>query len=376
MMRRAFVALGLAAAVHSAGAQGAVSTQGFGYPSGGLSSKVIAGGGGFAEFDAISTRNPASILGWGRSGLYFQYDPEFRSIDGATKKDNTVTARFPLVAAGFTIGDRTAISVSATTLLDRTWETLFRSGQRLGLDSVEYLERVRSTGGIADMRLAGAYAFSSQFAVGAGIHAFGGENRLSLTRTFDDSTKYGTLNRSLTLGFQGSGVSLGAVWRPVRVLAVAASWAAGGRLTMESADTVLGRGDAPGRFGAGVRFDAIPGVSLAASFDRTKWSGLQPLGTSSLEARDGTDIGVGADLTGPRMRSTPLMLHLGVRNRDLPFVVQGNTVSERQYAVGATVPFGGPRASLDMGLVRATRTGAGGVNEHAVILTFGFSVRP
>ncbi len=376
MMRRVWWAVLTIVAVQTAGAQGSISTQGFGYPSGGLSAKVIAGGGGFAEFDAVSTRNPAAILGWGRSGLYVQYDPEFRSVDGGSKKDNTVTARFPLLAAGYTIGSRTAVSISATTLLDRTWETLFRSGQRLGLDSVEYEERIRSTGGISDMRLAVAYAFSNRFAVGGGLHAFGGENRLSLTRTFDDSTKYGTLNRSLTLGFQGGGVSLGAVWRPIDALAVAASWAAGGKLSMESSDTVLARGDAPGRLGAGIRLDAIPGVSLAASYDKTSWSGLQPLGTTSLQARDGTDIGVGADLTGPRMRTVPLMVHLGIRNRDLPFVVQGNNVRERQYAVGATIPFGGPRAAFDLGLIRAVRSETSGVQEHAVILSFGFSIRP
>lgn len=376
MMRPLMVAVATCVCSGSAAAQGALSTQGFGYPSGGLSARVIAGGAGFAEFDAASTRNPASLLGWGRSGLYVQYDPEFRSVNVGSKKDNTVTARFPLIAAGFPVGTRTTIAVSATTLLDRSWETLFRSGQRLGPDSVEFEERVRSTGGIADMRLAAAYAFSSQFAVGAGLHAIGGENRLSLTRTFDDSLKYGTLSRNYTLGFQGSAISLGAVWRPVRVLAVAASWGRGGGLEMKSADTLLSKGDAPGRYGAGVRFDAIPGVSLAASYDRTSWSGLQPLGSATLRARDGTDMGVGADLSGPRMRAVPVMLHVGVRSRDLPFSANGLDVTERQYSGGATIPFGGQRAALDLGLIRASRNQTGGVSERAWIVSVGFSVRP
>lgn len=370
------MALGMCAIAGSAAAQGALSTQGFGYPSGGLSAKVIAGGGGFAEFDATSTRNPASLLGWGRSGLYFQYDPEFRRVATGTKQDNTVTARFPLIAAGFPIGDRAIVSLSATTLLDRTWETLFRSGQRLGTDSVEFQERVRSAGGIADMRLAGAYAFSSKFAVGAGVHAIGGENRLNLTRTFDDSLKYGTLSRNYTLGFQGSAISLGAVWRPVRALAVAASWAHGGGLQMKSADTVLAKGDAPGRYGVGLRFDAIPGVSLAASYDHTTWSGLQSLGSARLVVRDGKDLGVGADLSGPRMRAVPVMLHVGVRSRDLPFSVNGSGVREHLYSGGATLPVGGPRAAFDVGLIRASRGETSGVREHAWILSFGFSVRP
>ncbi|MBV6521464.1 MAG: hypothetical protein MNPFHGCM_01602 [Gemmatimonadaceae bacterium] len=375
-MRRSIVTLGVAAWTATAHAQGTLSTQGFGYPSGGLSARAISGGAGFAEFDATSTRNPASLLGWGRSGLYFQYDPEFRSVDSGTRKESTVTARFPLIAAGFPIGSRATLSLSATTLLDRTWETLFRSGQRLGEDSVAFTERVRSTGGIADMRLASAYAFSSRFAIGAGLHAIGGENRLSLTRTFDDSLKYGTLRRNYTLGFQGSAVSLGAVWRPIRAFALAASWGHGGRLEMKSADTVLAAGDAPGRYGIGARFDAIPGVSLAASYDRTTWSGLQSLGSASLQARDGTDIGVGADLSGPRMRGVTMMLHAGIRSRDLPFAINGVVVRERQYAAGATLPIGGPRAAFDIGLVRAGRSETSGIAEHAWILSMGFSVRP
>ncbi|MEP7347149.1 MAG: hypothetical protein ABI877_17900 [Gemmatimonadaceae bacterium] len=376
MMRRAILALGMFVLASSAAAQGTLSTQGFGYPSGGLSAKVIAGGGGFAEFDATSTRNPASLLGWGRTGLYIQYDPEFRSIAAGSRSENTVTARFPLIAAGFPIGSRAMISLSATTLLDRTWETLFHSGQRLGPDSVEFNERVQSTGGIADMRLAGAYAFSSKFAVGLGVHSIGGENRLNLTRTFDDSLKYGTLKRNYNLGFQGSGISLGAVWRPVRAMAIAASWAHGGGLEMKSADTVLAKGDAPGRYGVGLRFDAIPGVSLAASFNHTLWSGLQPLGSATLQAKDGNDLGVGADLSGPRMRSVPIMLHVGVRQRDLPFSVNGTDVTERQYAGGATLPFGGPRAAFDVGLIRASRSQTSGVNEHAWIVSIGFNVHP
>jgi hypothetical protein len=368
--------MALAAAARPLAAQGALSTQGFGYPSGGLSSRAIAGGAGFAEFDAISTRNPASLLGWGRSGLYAQYDPEFRSVSGNGQDDNTVTARFPLLAAAFPVGSRTLVGISATTLLDRTWETSVRSFQRLGPDSVPYTEVVQSTGGISDIRLAAGYAFSERFAIGLGAHALGGENRLHFTRTFDDTAKYGTVDRSLVLGFQGAAFSAGAVWRPIRPVALAVSASRGGSLSMEEADTVIARGHAPNRYGAGIRFDGFEGVSIAASYEFTEWTQLGPLGTTSLGVRDGSDFGVGADLSGPRMRGLPMTLHLGVRQRDLPFRVAGGTVKERQYAGGLSLPFGGPRASFDFGVVRASRSETAGVRESAWILTTGFSVRP
>lgn len=381
MRRESVVTLGvvwLAAsfAARPLSGQGTLSTQGFGYPAGGLSSRVIAGGAGFAEFDAMSTRNPASLLGWGRSGLYAQYEPEFRTVSRGSQGDNTVTARFPLIAAAFPVGSRMIIGASATTLLDRTWETVVRSGQRLGPDSVGFTEDVQSTGGIADLRLAAAYAFSEKFAIGVGAHALGGENRLKLTRTFDDTSKFGTVRRSLVIGFQGGAISGGAVWRPVRAFAVAASIGQGGSLSMEEGDTLLAKGHAPNRYGAGLRFDGIDGVSLSASYEHTAWSRLGQLGSTTLGVRDGDDIGVGADLSGPRMRGVPMTVHLGVRQRDLPFTADGNTVTEWQYAGGMTLPFGGPRAAFDVGLVRATRGQAAGVSERAWIVTAGVTVRP
>ena len=82
MMQRFFVTtlalLGIPALTM---AQGSISTQGFGYPPGGLSTRAGAAGGGFAEFDFSTPRNPSSTLGWGRGGLYFQYEPEFRTRD-------------------------------------------------------------------------------------------------------------------------------------------------------------------------------------------------------------------------------------------------------------------------------------------------------
>ena len=49
--------LALAAA---AGAQGTLSTQGFGYPTGGMSARSLATGGAITEFDPLSSTNPAS----------------------------------------------------------------------------------------------------------------------------------------------------------------------------------------------------------------------------------------------------------------------------------------------------------------------------
>jgi hypothetical protein len=107
MMRRFMLAASAVLVLPALGAaQGTISTQGFGYPTGGLSTRAGAAGGGFAEFDFTSPRNPSSTLGWGRGGLYFQYEPEFRTVTAGPATDNTMTARFPIWMAGLQLGSK------------------------------------------------------------------------------------------------------------------------------------------------------------------------------------------------------------------------------------------------------------------------------
>jgi hypothetical protein len=377
MMRRLSVAVALLLALPVAGsAQGTISTQGFGYPTGGLSTRAAAAGGGFGEFDFSSTRNPSSTLGWGRGGLYFQYEPEFRRVTAGPVSDNTMTARFPIWMAGMQLGPRAMGTVTASTLLDRTWATRIRGGQILGPDSVGYEERVESTGAINDIRLGVSYSVRTNFSVGVGLHGYTGENRMNLTRTFDDSLRYGTLIRDLTIGYLGNAFSFGATWRPTRQLALAASMRSGGNLDVRIADTVVASGSLPNRFGAGVRYDGFPGTSLAISVERTQWSSLGELSQTSLVANDSWEIGAGIESAGPKFRAVPTLIYLGYRRRDLPFSVNGEVVPETFYSGGAGIPIAGPRVVLDMAIQRATRGPVTGVSEKAWIVSLGFTVRP
>jgi hypothetical protein len=373
LIRAAVIALSLPVA---AGAQGSISTQGFGYPTGGLSTRAGAAGGGFGEFDFTSPRNPSSTLGWGRGGLYFQYEPEFRRVTAGPSTDNTMTARFPIWMAGMQLGSRAMGTVTSSTLLDRTWATRVRGGQILGPDSVGYEERVESAGAINDIRLGVAYSVRPSFSVGVGLHGFTGENRMNLTRTFDDSLRYGTLIRNLTIGYLGNAISAGATWRPHRQLALAASVRSGGSLDVRIADTVVASGSLPNRYGAGLRFDGLPGASLGISVERTEWSSLGELTQTSLEANDAWEFGVGLEMTGPRFRAVPTLLYVGYRNRDLPFAVSGEAVKESFYSGGAGIPLAGPRVILDLALQRASRGPVAGISEKAWIFGLGFTVRP
>jgi hypothetical protein len=139
---------------------------------------------------------------------------------------------------------------------------------------------------------------------------------------------------------------------------------------------VVTRASVPNRFGFGVRFDAIPGTSLAASAEWNEWTAMQPLGSQQLRARDSWDLGLGADFIGPRLSGQPVRWRVGVRTRSLPFDAANNRVRERSIAFGAGIPISGPRVGLDLALQRAARTGAPQISERAWILNMGFSVRP
>jgi hypothetical protein len=370
-------AVGMALALPvAASAQGTISTQGFGYPTGGLSTRAAAAGGGFGEFDFSSPRNPSSTLGWGRGGLYFQYEPEFRRVTAGPTTDNTMTARFPIWMAGMQLGSRAMGTVTSSTFLDRTWATRVRGGQILGPDSVGYEERVESAGAINDIRLGVAYSVRPSFSVGVGLHGYTGENRMNLTRTFDDSLRYGTLVRNLTIGYLGNAFSAGATWRPHRQLALAASVRSGGSLDVRIADTVVASGSLPNRYGAGLRFDGFPGASLGISIERTEWSSLGELAQTSLQANDAWEFGAGLEMTGPRFRAVPTLLYLGYRNRDLPFAVSGEQVKESFFSGGAGIPLAGPRVILDIAVQRASRGTVATISEKAWIFGLGFTVRP
>src|SRR5207247_315669 len=105
-MRATLVAIASLCAAASASAQGALSVQGFGYPPGQISTRAEGMGGGPAEVEAASALNPAAIVGVGPAQLYFQYDPEFRTVTSGGVTSKSTTARFPLINFILPLGSR------------------------------------------------------------------------------------------------------------------------------------------------------------------------------------------------------------------------------------------------------------------------------
>jgi hypothetical protein len=357
-------------------AQGTLSSQGFGYPPGQLSVFSRALGGGTAETDAFSPINPAALGILRRGGIYLQTEQENRSIEAGGSSSSTRAFRFPLFFAGMPVGSRGMLGVSFSTVLDRTWGTEARDIQVIDNDSVAFTERFRSEGALNDVRLAGSWALRDNIIVGAGVHLFPGENRLTISREYDDSLSFAPLRDSANVNYFGSGVSGGVLWRPIRTVTIGASGRLGGKLKLRESDTLRTTADAPSRWGVGVRYDEA-GTTVAFRADRTLWSDMGGLGSTRATPQDAWDFGVGADLLGPSIGDSHLSLRAGARRRTLPFLADGESVRETAFSFGTGAPLARGRATLDFFGEYATRKASGvDATEHSWTFGFGLTVRP
>jgi hypothetical protein len=269
-----------------------------------------------------------------------------------------------------------AIAGSSTTFLDRSWETVRNGTQVIGPDTVDFVERFHTNGAINDLRVAVARQLAARLWIGVAGHAFVGGNRVRLTRTFSDSTTFAGLDDTLKLGYVGSAFSGGAIWSPVPSLSFAISGRLGQSLRVTSNDTTLGRGDIPNSYSGAIRFDGIPGASLAARAERTTWSSLSTLGSASAVAVDTWDYSIGLEATATPGRAAPVLYRAGYRDRGLPFVANGKAIKERSITAGVSLPLSGQRAGLDLAVWRAVRSGAVTTDESAWVLSIGLTVRP
>jgi hypothetical protein len=371
------IVIGAFAVVSSAAtlaAQGTLSTQGLGYPPGQLSTPAGAMGGAIGEVDPFSPINPAALGLMSSPIVYFQAEPEYRELRIGGQLYRSSVTRFPVFLGGLPLGERWWISLSAATLLDRTWETTTRDTQFVGNDTLPGTITDRSEGSIADLRFAIAYAPAGWLRLGVAGHAYSGRDVLRTIRSFDDSTAFAGTLQSTTLSFGGNAISVGAqtVWPRVGTIGV--SYRHGGTLRVYEGDQVLGRGSVPDHLGVSVAYLGLRGATLAARAAKDSWSQTQGV-TSSGNIHEGWDVGFGADVTGPRFGGSPVALRAGVRWRTLPFSISDTPVKERTLSGGVGLPFASGRVELHLGVLRATRT-SGNTSEGAWTISTGFGVRP
>jgi hypothetical protein len=379
--RRAIPALVIIAAAVAAPAgvqaQGSVGTQGFGYPTGQLSTRARGSGGSVSPFDAESPLNPAALTATGETVLHAQYEPEFRTVSAGGATERTTFSRFPLILAAIPMGRRTALGLSASTYLDRSFSTT-ASGQTVFSDTTFATRQSRrSVGGVTDVRVAAARALSPRLSVGLGVHGYTGENRVSVSFS-DDSAQFITFEDSVRISYGGIAASAGANWRAVKNLSLGLAYKRGGDLTVrdDASDQDLGEARVPNQLTGGLLYDGIRGTVLAASFGWTGWSSLDEAASARVQTRDAREVAFGADAVGPRFGGGAVALRAGLSWRELPFGTAGTEdPTELALSVGAGLPLAANRATLDLAAQRARRT-AGDARETGWVLSHGLAVRP
>jgi hypothetical protein len=358
-------------------AQGTLSTQGFGYPTGSFSTRTLGTGGALGEIDPLSVSNPSSILNLGGTALYFQAEPEYRKLSAKGQSETSTIARYPLIFGTVRITSSIAASVSATNLLDRSFETTTHGIVNVGGTDIGSTNTFVSDGAIGDLRLAFAWEPKSWLHFGVGAHAITGDNRLNSTQVFDDSTRYARLVDTSTVTYVGNAFSGGVELYAGRAAVFAASYRRGGNLTLKRGDTTKAEARVPDRLALSAAYLGIRGTTIAVRTARDTWSNMAGLGSSGLSIHDSWDTSVGADVLGPRFAGRSLQLRAGGRWRTLPFGVGTTAVRERSLSLGAGTLIARGRAALDVAGVRASRDATGvDVKETAWTLSVGITVRP
>ena len=369
----------LAAAAVPAGAQGTLSTQGYGFSSGEFSTRARGTAGALGEFDAISPLNPSAMAELGRSSIYLQYDPEFRSTQVPGNQTSTSVFRFPIFSAILAVGEngRGAVGFSASSFLDRTWAISDSALQNVGGDTATYTQVQSSRGGMSDVRLAFAWRFTDKIRAGLAVHAIVGSNQVFTTRQYGDSSQYVSANLSWDLRYSGKAISFGAEYQPVPKLTLAATYRRGFGLTVSLRDSVtLGSGRVPDRFSFGVRADIAKGSQVTASTVFTTWSSMSSMLEPGSVAIDSWDTAIGIETAGPITLGLPTIWRAGLATRGLPFAVRTIGVREASAAAGISFLISQGRGILDLALQRAQRSASGGLSESAWTVSVGLMVSP
>jgi hypothetical protein len=373
-MRRLLPLAALAVLPAAVAAQGSISNQGYGYPTGGLSGAAAALAGANAEIDPNSAVNPAAITRSNRLSVMLRFEPEFRRTTLADVSADASVLRFPAFQATGGYG-RFVGALSVSSMLDRTWRNQYADTLLIGGDAVGSVLQAGSEGAMSDARAAVGFVITPKLQVGAALHALVGENRTLFLRTFDPASGVSTISQSSSFGFTGTAVSVGAVAEVLEDFVIAGSARFGNRMSVELLGTDLAEGTVPARFGLGLTYFGIRGISLFGRVDRTQWTDMASMVSDSTSVFDATDVSLGVEALGPRVLGAYSSLRAGLRQRTLPFGVNGAEVGERGFAFGVALPLARGRGQIDIGAQRMFRDAAG-IEESGWLLSLGLGIRP
>ena len=367
----------LAARAPRAAAQDSVfGIRGLGFLGRPISARSAGMGGGEAMFDGSSAVNPASLAAWhGLAGwaVGAQSDHSFNAGSGQV---SLRSMRFPTFGFATPVGSRLVIGVAVSDYLNRNWDVQQTDTVMPRDSSLAVKDRIRSAGGISDIRFAAAYRLSNRIALGVGVHALSGAAQTGVERDFPTDSAYHTFAQVTETDYRGFGVSLGAFITPLQRVVIGASARFNGRLR---ADNPGGNTDVhlPTELGGGLYVAPWDGVLVAATVTHDNWSVASPdlVAAGQAPARDVWNVGFGAEVSVVRLFGEVTPLRAGYRWRQLPFPVGTAALSERAISAGISFSLAAGRATTDFALEGGSRV-AGALTERFTTLLVGLSIFP
>jgi hypothetical protein len=362
----AAVLLFAAPAASPAAAQSLFGTRGLGVPAAPVDARAAALGGigiGLIGFHT-SIVNPAEISGLTRRGVSAALQPvSARStIDG--EDGSTSGTRFPVMRVIYPIGDRTVATLGYGSYLEQSWATFTESEQVVAGQTMTVRDLLRSTGGIAQLRLGAAYAVSPTLAVGAAAGLLTGNTELYAGRGFvgDTTGELRTFEETRRWNYLAPIASVGVRWDVAGVFRLGASAMAGGNL--EASGRTEGAGDrtygAPLDLAAGASARVSPLLTANAA---AGWSRV-PATDGETVSRETARVGGGLEYQGVRSGARTYPVRVGARWLQLPYHLQGEEPPS-EWAAGLGLGFrlgdpANPAALADIGFEHGRRTGLAG----------------
>jgi hypothetical protein len=353
--------------------------RGLGLPGRAASARVIATGGAMGLFDGESSQNPAALATLSMTTAVFTMANAYRTSVNPSGTATGQDHRFPqLLIGGPVPRSRFVVAASYSMFADRDFQLVssgFASPRGVPIGVTDTLT---SRGGIADMRIATAYAISPRFIVGGGVHFLTGSNRMSTRRVWADDD-YAALDERAELSFHTIGFSGGVLLRPTPRLDLAATIRRDGTLQIERDSTPSSKVAMPMTISGAARLHLSRSLDLAGSVTLRNWSRADAglVGAGAVGSRDTKEYSAGVELFSDARRTAHKPLRLGVRYADLPFLLDATgQPDELGLSIGTGVRFARDLGGLDLAVERVKRTQGSGYSETAWQVTLGISVRP
>jgi hypothetical protein len=373
------VVLMAAGAARRAEAQASVyGVLGIGFPGRASSVRSRALGGAVDPVDPGSAVNPASIALSSRLAVSAASETSNRQFTaGEVSSDNLRDARFPYAQVSGPIqGSPLSFGVSYSIYTERSYDIATVDTVTIRDADVEVSDRLKSDGGIADLRAAVAWTFGPRLQVGAGVHLLAGSTRERLERQFSEPV-YVDFVQTGDVDYTGWGLSIGAVATPSSRLRIGATVRRDSRLNVNDALLPSIEIQLPWTFSAGATLAPTRLLRLSASAQRRTWSAARDDVPASLTlfVFDTWEFGTGLEVGGPDAGASPFPLRAGFRYAQLPFSPIDDQPREIGVSFGSGVLFAGNRAFFEFSIERVMRDG-GGATERAWQLALGLTLRP